>query len=223
MHPLSYLHFQMQLEGIGLDGLTMDREKDSAPGEPPPLLLVARLPTQEIITYYNACLPEDLQASLAACLHEVRFPHVEPLLDLLRAQDVRPAVEHCLTHIFHTPPPTFTDRIVSRYGAQDARLAAFEFEGLPGPVFGIEQYGRVAAACVSSRENEHCGEAWVVTLPEFHRQGLGTRVVQTWARSLMLAGKVPFYSCRIDNTASLALARSLGLQPVFEEIAIAAA
>jgi RimJ/RimL family protein N-acetyltransferase len=213
----------MQLEGIGLNGHTMDRAQGAASGETPPLLLVAQLPTQEVITYYNARLPEDLQAQLAARLRQVRFPDVGPVLDLFASQDVHPVLEHSLTHIFPTPPPTFTDRIVSRYSAQDPRLAAFDFEGLPGPVFGIEQYGRVAAACLSSRENEECGEAWVVTLPEFRGQGLGTRVVQTWARDLMLAGKVPFYSCRIDNTASLALARRQGLQPVFEELTLSAA
>jgi hypothetical protein len=223
MHPLSYLHFQMQLEGLRLDGHTMTREKDPPPGEKPSLVLIAQLHTQEILTYFDASLAQDLQVRLAACLHEVRFPHVEPLLDLLQSQNARLATEHYVTHIFPSPPPTFTDRIVSRYAAQDPRLAAFEFDGLPGSVFGIEQYGRVAAACVSARENEDCGEAWVVTLPEFRRQGLGTRVVQTWARSLMLAGKVPFYSCRMEAAASLGLAHKLGLQPVFEEISIVAA
>jgi len=38
---------------------------------------------------------------------------------------------------------------------------------------------------------------------------------------LMNAGKVPFYSHKVENVASASLARKLGLQPVFEEISIA--
>jgi hypothetical protein len=48
----------------------------------------------------------------------------------------------------------------------------------------------------------------------------GKQVVRAWARSLLEAGKVPFYSHKIENRASANLARRLGLQPVFEEIAI---
>jgi hypothetical protein len=48
----------------------------------------------------------------------------------------------------------------------------------------------------------------------------GKQVVRAWARSLLEAGKVPFYSYKIENRALAGLAWRLGLQPVFEEIAI---
>ncbi len=78
----------------------------------------------------------------------------------------------------------------------------------------------IVSACVSIRENEKCGEAWVYTNPQYRHQGFAKKVVSTWARSLMDAGKVPFYSHKITNVASSSLARALGLQPVFEEISI---
>jgi predicted GNAT family acetyltransferase len=61
----------------------------------------------------------------------------------------------------------------------------------------------------------------VYTNPEYRKQGFAQKVVNTWAGSLIDAGKVPFYSHKIENAASANLARKLGLRPVFEEISIA--
>ena len=57
------------------------------------------------------------------------------------------------------------------------------------------------------------------TSPDYRQRGFAQKAVNAWARGLIQAGKVPFYSHKIENAASANLARKLGLQPVFEEIA----
>jgi hypothetical protein len=220
MHPLSYLHFQMQLAGKGLNGHRMVKEAGAAPGESLPLALIAQLRTQEIVAYYDASMPDDLQAGLAGCLPKIQFPRVDPLLEILNSHTIRARAQHQVTYLFPTPPPTLTDRIVIRYDRQDARLQGFELGEFTGQIYGIEEEGRVAAICVSARENEHCGAAWVYTRPEHRRHGLGKRVASAWARTLIHAGKVPFFICHADHTAAIGLAQNLDLQPIFEEINI---
>ena len=58
------------------------------------------------------------------------------------------------------------------------------------------------------------------TDPAYRRQGLAKKVLSTWGHSLISAGKVPFYSHKIENNASASLAEALQLQTVFEEISI---
>ena len=102
----------------------------------------------------------------------------------------------------------------------DPKIKTFGFDGFAENVYAIEQDDNIVSACVSTRENEQCAEAWVYTDPAFRNQGLAQRVVNAWAGSLIAVGKVPFYSHNIENTASATLASKLGLLPVFEEIAI---
>jgi hypothetical protein len=45
-------------------------------------------------------------------------------------------------------------------------------------------------------------------------------VVSAWARSLMDARKIPFYSHEAGDELCTGLANRLGLEPVFEEISI---
>jgi predicted GNAT family acetyltransferase len=96
----------------------------------------------------------------------------------------------------------------------------FGFDGLADEVYAVERNGALAAACVSTHENEDCGEAWVYTRPEYRKQGLAQKAVRGWASGLMNTVKVPFYSHKIENVASANLARKLGLLPAHEEITI---
>ena len=79
------------------------------------------------------------------------------------------------------------------------------------PVFGIVIDGQVVSACESVRENDICAEAWVWTLPEFQGRGYARQVTSAWAHDLQLQDKLPFYSHKVSNLASAAVARSLGL------------
>ncbi len=71
----------------------------------------------------------------------------------------------------------------------------------------------------SVRENETCAEAWVWTLPDFQRRGYARQVTSAWAQDLQVQGKLPFYSHKLSNVASAAVARSLGLIDVATAVA----
>jgi hypothetical protein len=87
------------------------------------------------------------------------------------------------------------------------------------PVFAVLAGGRVASMCVSSRENAVAAEAWVETRPEFRRRGFAGQVTAAWGHELVRRGKIPFYSHRVENTASESVARSLGLGQWKTEVA----
>jgi GNAT superfamily N-acetyltransferase len=218
VEPIRYLHLQLRLEGKGIVEDRFIREVEAVPGEDVPLLLVARLADEKVVTYCDEALSGDLQAMLAARIANLDFPAVEPLLEVLREQGVQCEVGHYKTYVFPSIP--VSDRNVHCLSNDDKRVKAFGFDGFAGQVYVMEREGRIVSACVSTREDGKCGEAWVFTAPDHRRQGLAGKVVSAWAESLIRAGKVPFYSHKIENLASANLAKALGLQPVFEEIVI---
>ena len=54
----------------------------------------------------------------------------------------------------------------------------------------IMRDGQIVSRCVSSRESELAGEAWVRTLPTYQGNGFMSQVVAAWASALMCAGKL---------------------------------
>jgi len=63
------------------------------------------------------------------------------------------------------------------------------------------------------RSNNHCVEVAVETLPAYQRRGFARQAVSALAAEQMEKGKVVFFSYKIDNLASQALGRSLGVVP----------
>lgn len=217
VEPIYYLHLQMRLEGKEVVEGRFIRELEVVPGEDVPLMLIAELATGKVVVYYDEALSRNLQESLAATA-AIEFPNINPLLNVLKENNVPFEVGHYKTYVFPSIPVNDSD--VHRLPKEDTRVKAFGFDGFAEQVYVIEGEGKVVSACVSTRENEKCGEAWVFTAPDHRHQGLARKVVSTWAGSLKRAGKIPFYSHKIDNLASANLAARLGLQPIFEEIAV---
>lgn len=216
MEPLSYLHLQMKLEGIEASKDCFIRQVELVPGEELPLVLLAQFTNRPGITYYDEGLAPDLKRVLSAV--QVEFPEVAPFLTVLRSRHLQTQVGHYKTYVFPARPEPDLDVVcLSRH---DPRVQAFGFDALAEQVYAIEGDGILVCACVSTRENEACGEAWVYTAPDYRKRGFAQKAVNAWARSLMEAGKVPFYSHDIKNEASANLAGKLGLLPVFEEIVI---
>lgn len=216
MNLLTYLHLQLRLEGKEVVKERFLRQVEPVPGEELPLILMARPENQELVVYYDETIAGDLQKDFAVQGSE--FPNVEPLFDILQNHSLQFEVGHYKTYIFASRPANDVDvACLSKY---DPKVKAFGFDGLAETVYAIERGGSLVSACVSTRQNEKCGEAWVYTTPEYRHQRFAQKVVNVWARSLIDAGKIPFYSNAIENTASANLARKLGLQPVFEEIVI---
>jgi len=209
----------MRLEGKELVKGDLMKQVEIVPDEELPLMLLARLGNEELVTYYDEVISPDLQKELSATLAKVVFPKIDRLLDVLKSHHIQAEVGNYKTYVFSSQPGMDAD--VLCLSKQDSRVKAFEFDGFAEQVYAIEQNGILVSACVSTRENETCGEAWVSTTPEYRKQGFAQKVVNTWAASLMSAGKVPFYNHDIKNDASANLAKKLGLLPVFEEIVIA--
>ena len=115
----------------------------------------------------------------------------------------------------HIAPVEFPDVVRLTTEEHSALVARYdpdvELDGRAA--FAILGDGWIVAACVSSREDATAGEAWVRTEEAYRGQGYAQRVTATWAAALQRAGKIAFYSHRLDNAASAGVARSLGLQP----------
>lgn len=92
--------------------------------------------------------------------------------------------------------------------------------GVRSPVAGVVRDGAVVAICMSCRTRPDAGEAGLFTVESARGQGFARALVPAWRTALDAAGRMPFYSTTWDNTASLAVARRLGLQPFAEEITV---
>ena len=218
MEPLAYLHLQMRLEGKALVRKHFIRQVEVVPAEEMLLLLVARLANEELVAYYDEAISPDFQTEAADILPEIEFPKVDSVLSVLQLHNIQFEAGHYKTYTFRWQPSK--DVEVRCLSKRDPKIKAFGFDGFAENVYAMEQDNNIVSACVSIRENEQCGEAWVYTDPAYRNQGFAQKAVNAWAGSLMEAGKVPFYSHKIENTASANLARKLGLQTVFEEVAI---
>lgn len=218
VEPIHYLHHQVRLEGKEIVNECFMKQVEVVPGEDMPLVLIASLVNGKVVAYSDEALSRNFQEILTARIAEIEFPNISPLLDVLKNHNVQFDLGHYKTYVFPSIPVNDSD--VHCLPKDDTRVKAFGFDVFAERVYAIELEGKVVSACVSTRENEQCGEAWVYTTPAHRHQGLAQKVVSAWAESLKSAGKIPFYSHKIDNMASANLAGKLGLQPIFEEIAI---
>ncbi len=217
MRAIDYWLFQMRLEGIRLtpDG-------SMAPATPAseelPIAVLVRAADGERRNSFAASLPEDLRDELST--HDPGALSAESVMARLQESGIRAKAEGFKTYIFPNSFASAEPQGVACLDADDPKVVAFGFGGLAGRVYAIEEDGKILSACVSSRQDLACGEAWVVTVAEHRRQGLAQRVVAGWAGSLLREGLIPFYSHRIENTASARLAERLELVHVFDETAI---
>jgi RimJ/RimL family protein N-acetyltransferase len=80
--------------------------------------------------------------------------------------------------------------------------------------------GHAVAGASSSRSNDSAAELWIETQAAHRRHGYATILAQVWAANVQQSAKIAFYSHLHDNVASAALARKLGVSPLFEVIAV---
>lgn len=210
---------QLRLEGKCVVGGNL-QQVEAVPGEEMPFMVIASLSTRELIAYYDEALSAELREALDGQIHSLEFPNISPLVDILRSQDHEPEIDHFKTFVFPERYKDLTFDEVIPLQNSNPKVQAFGFGGFAAQVHAIEGDGKVVSACVSARENEFCGEAWVFTNPEHRHRGFARKVAGAWAKDLLLKGRVPFYSHKVENRASAELARRLGLEPVFEEITI---
>lgn len=220
MNPLEYLRLQLRLEGKEVINGELLRLVEIVPDEEMPLLAIVSLSSDELVVYYDEALAPELRGEFGRRIQAMHFPHLDPIMDILRIRNIEVEIGHYKTYIFPERYKFSKDDDVKRYPRSDPKVEAFGFGGFAEQVHAIERDGRIVSACVSAKENDRCGEAWVYTDPEYRHQGFAPKVVSSWAGDMMQAGKVPFYSHKFDNLASAQLAKRLGLEPLFEEITI---
>ena len=87
-----------------------------------------------------------------------------------------------------------------------------------GSRFVIIDDGQEVAWAETDSENEQAAEVSIETLAAFRRRGYARQITAAWAAATLDAGKVGFYSHRLTNDASRAVAASLGLAHLSDEV-----
>jgi len=198
--PLTLLHQQLALERKGVDGagrlyrLPGENPDDMAP------LLAARLVDGRYVTYFRDDVPETVIAGLRTLTAEQLYHDHTQVLGILGAS----GSAWCGSTYFFSriPLPEEHPLVVQRDNK-----------------FGVEVDGLTAAEAWSSRSTDFAAELAVETLPAFRRRGYGRQVCAAWASDQLAAGRVAFYSHSLENLASAALARSLGVEHIFDIVA----
>lgn len=78
--------------------------------------------------------------------------------------------------------------------------------------------GTVAAWARTDRDAAHAAEVEIATEAAFRRRGYARQVTAAWAAHVLAAGKVAFYSHLSANAQSQAVASSLGLIHLSDEV-----
>jgi RimJ/RimL family protein N-acetyltransferase len=179
-----------------------------------------------VVWAVHATLPAGLANELEALAREesptTQFRseplHAERYRALLRAR----AGAAGAGRAFHGPAfefPSSTDAHGETVLVHDEQQLSGNFAGwIPGeiaagraPVFAVIEDGWPVSICFCARRGEHAAEAGVETAPAFRGRGYATRVTAAWAASIRASGRTPLYSTQWTNTASLGVARRLGL------------
>ena len=185
-------------------------------------------PAADIVAFISSD-HADLTAALLACLPR----DVGIVFKLSREADLRPletkfSVARRTAFISFTSDerlePESEVRVTTAPGGAAFRM--FETQGHEqawvrslletGRAFAcvLEEGGDAASACLVY---ENWGPVWevggVVTVPAHRRKGLGARVVRAALAELAQRGLKPRYQVEETNTASIALAQSVGLAP----------
>ncbi len=119
------------------------------------------------------------------------------------------------------PALEFPDRMAAPEGVtliDDAGMLKRHFRGwtseeIPDrtPMAAVLVDGQAVSLCACARRSSEAAEASLETAEPFRGQGLAERVTAAWAIAVRKSGRRPLYSTSWENTASLAVARKLGL------------
>lgn len=220
------LHLRTMFVLNGESRITSTREPGANPG---PLFALVRSATACAWTV-RADVPADIANALERLAREE-----PPVLDLRDAPKHADRYVALLEGRPRSGPPagasigqsagpafTFPDAVASPAGVvavEDERLLQRNFRGwVPGeiaagrrPVMAVTQDGYPISVCFCARCSDVAAEAGVETAEAFRGLGFGPRVTAAWALAIRASGRVPLYSTSWTNTASLAVARKLGL------------
>jgi hypothetical protein len=102
---------------------------------------------------------------------------------------------------------------------EDERLLQHNFRGWTtgeiaagrSPVMAVIRDEYPVSICFCARSSDVAAEAGLETAETFRGYGFGPRVTAAWPLAIRKSGRIPLYSTSWTNSASLAVARKLGL------------
>jgi len=90
--------------------------------------------------------------------------------------------------------------------------------GRDPPFVAVLRDGKAVSICCSVRVTDQAHEAGVETHPDFRGRGYAAEAAAAWAGRVRETGAIPLYSTSWINTASLAVAKKLGLVQFAEDL-----
>jgi GNAT acetyltransferase len=104
--------------------------------------------------------------------------------------------------------------LVDRLNLIERHFRGWIAEEIPwcSPIVAVMDGGYPVSVCFCATKNSAPGvEAGLETAAAFRGRGYAARVTAAWAGAIRVSGRIPLYSTYWSNTASLAVARKLGL------------
>ena len=194
MDPLELIHMQIGLEyRLDESGLL-----EPCPGSTEHALYLVYEYSLGYVPFYGSELPATARQKIITLGPKSSFDDPESTRDLIESagQGCKCGYDKFWSGYIKNPPKPEDYPQATRMGGH----------------WVILRDGDVICQACSVRQDERCAEVYVESLPAFRRQGYGRQVVAAWACDVMNSGRVAFYSYKIGNNASAALARSLGVE-----------
>jgi hypothetical protein len=217
MEPLQLIHLQLAIECIELNtnGLLV-----RIPGPDPDDIARVYVFKHKggFNAYFRHDVPPFVREQVQALTPARAFDDQEAVKDLLVAD--APCAEagtwqtYTFPHILNSSQFPSVVRLNESHGALIERDRT-GMDVTRRAVYAVIQDGMTVSTCLSVRENEQAGECYVYTVEPYRGRGFGKQVTAAWAHHIQQQGKIAFYSHALDNPASQAVARGLGLWPCF--------
>lgn len=171
----------------------------------------------EVVWAVRSDVPDDVARELGDLASE------EPLVSDLRREPLH--IDRYLALVkgeLNAGPAFAFPKIIARPAGteliDDVRLLHRDFSGweaneIPAssPIIALIEQGHAVSACFCARRSDSAAEAGVETAVEYRGRGFATRVTAGWALAVRASGRTPLYSTSWSNSASIAIARKLGL------------
>ncbi len=148
-------------------------------------------------SFFNRSIPQALREKLRALGPQAAYEHPATVIDLLDKG--------------YRPSKGGDEVFWSGYFASNPDPRDFPQAHAADNSWVIMQGGQAVCRALSVRQDRHCAEVYVETLPAYRKRGYGRQAVAAWAYDILQSGRVPLYSYKMRNTASAALAQSLGV------------
>jgi RimJ/RimL family protein N-acetyltransferase len=217
IEPVRLVHIQLAIECIGLnkDGFLI-----RIPGpDPDDIARVYVFKHKDGFNiYFRQDVPAFVREQVQALTPDRAFDDREAVKTILMADSPCAEVGTWQTYTFpDTLKPSQFPSVVRLDESHRALMERYHagVDVTKRAIFGIIRDGMIVSTCSSVRENEQAGECYVYTVEPCRGRGYGKQVTTAWAHHIRQQGKIAFYSHALDNPASQAVARGLGLWPCF--------